>query len=409
MQVDVRQLVLAIARAVDLVGVDDVLHGRRVAVLAVEVAKRLGWDPPALRLLFDAGLLHDCGVSSTRVHRNLVNELDWEGSELHCEKGFALLADFSPLAHLAPIVRHHHTHWDELSRGRCEPMTALFANLVYLADRVDVQASSCLRTDSMLLSTAAIRKTIARHRGAFFAPELVDAFLEASAPEAFWLMLAPDYIPEYVAEMQRDASRLTVGYDELKRFALIVAEIVDAKSHFTKEHSLGVARLARYLAQLAGFSGERLGEIEVAALLHDIGKLQVPDEVLESPARLSTAERAVIMRHSYATWQILRRIGGLGDVARWASEHHESPSGNGYPFRFEGREIPAESRIIKVADVYQALAQTRPYRRPLPPAEILVLLRGMQAENEVDGSLVDLVASNLSACQRAAVGPSGTA
>ncbi len=120
-----------------------------------------------------------------------------------------------------------------------------------------------------------------------------------------------------------------VEYPDLKRFGLIIADIVDAKSHFTKEHSIGVARLSRYLAGLAGISGERLGEIEIAGLLHDIGKLQVPDEVLESPASLSPAERAVIMKHSFATWRILRRIGGLGNVARWASEHHESIGGAG--------------------------------------------------------------------------------
>ena len=114
--IDIRQVVLVIARAVDLVGVDDILHGRRVAVIAVACAKHLGWDQAAQNLLFDAGLLHDAGVSSTRVHRTLVNELDWEGAELHCERGFQLLKDFSPLAHLAPILRYHHSHWEDLSR-----------------------------------------------------------------------------------------------------------------------------------------------------------------------------------------------------------------------------------------------------------------------------------------------------
>jgi putative nucleotidyltransferase with HDIG domain len=404
MQVDVRQLVLAIARAADLVGIDDLLHGRRVGIIAVGIARRLGWDQATQRMLFDAGLIHDCGVSSTRVHRTLVNELDWQDAHLHCEKGRELLKDFPPLAHLAPIVGYHHTHWDELAKSRCDPMTALFANLIYLSDRVDVQAAACYASDSLLLSTAPIREMVARHRGTFFAPELVDAFLEASAPEAFWLTLSPDYIAGYVDEMQSKQNRRLVGYPDMKKFALIIADIVDAKSHFTKEHSIGVARLARYLAGLAGFSGERLGEIEIAGLLHDIGKLQVPDEVLDSPARLSVEERAVIMRHSFATWQILRRIGGLGDVARWASEHHESMSGHGYPFRFEGREIPMESRIIKVADVYQAMAQDRPYRRPMPPEAILALLREMQSENEVDADIVGLVSGNLAACQAAAVG-----
>ena len=90
-RVDMRQVVLVIANAVDLVGVDDVLHGRRVAVMAAAFAKALGWDRGRQDLLFDAGLLHDCGVSSTRTHRHLVEELDWEGANEHCELGHALL------------------------------------------------------------------------------------------------------------------------------------------------------------------------------------------------------------------------------------------------------------------------------------------------------------------------------
>ncbi len=172
MHVDIRQLVLAIGRAVDLIGIDDVWHGRRVGVIAVEIARRLGWDRATQMLLFDAGVVHDCGVSSTRVHRNLVNEFDWEDAHLHCEKGHEFLKGFSPLSHLGPIVAYHHTHWNDLAKARCEPMTALFANLIYLADRIDVRSATCPVNDSLLISMTPIRDLFARHRGTFFAPEL---------------------------------------------------------------------------------------------------------------------------------------------------------------------------------------------------------------------------------------------
>ncbi len=404
MNIDIRQVVLTIGSAVDLVGVDDVLHGRRVAVMAVECAKHLGWDEEKQSLLFDAGILHDCGVSSTRVHRSLVTELDWEGSQEHCDKGYGMLKDFPPLAHIAPIVRYHHTHWEDLTAPELTPMTARFANLIYLADRVDVSAAPHYGDSSLLLHVGEIRNLIDRHRGAFFAPDLVDAFLDASRSEAFWLVLDADFIPQYVADMGCISRKLTMNLDELKRFALIIAQIVDAKSHFTTAHSLGVARLSRVLAGMAGITGENLDLIEVAALFHDIGKLQIPDEVLESPAKLTAAERALMKRHSFATYQILRRIGGFEELARSASEHHESPRGDGYPFHLLGREIALESRIIKVADIFQALAQDRPYRGPVPAHEILVFLRSMETENEVDPTLVGLVAAHLGECYEAAVG-----
>lgn len=403
-QMNVRQMVLTLANAVDLVGVNDVFHGKRVGMMAVECARNLGWDAATRHLLFDAGLLHDCGVSSTREHRQLVNELEWEGENLHCEKGYALLGDFTPLAHLALIVRYHHTRWEDMVGLQVDSPVARHANLIHLVDRVDALAARYYRDESLLLHVGEIRDVIERHRGRLFAPDLVDAFLAASATEAFWLLLDPAYIPQYVEDMERFSEMRAGTLEELKQFAFLIAGVVDAKSHFTAEHSLGVARLARFLGQQLGFAGDHLEKLEIAALMHDIGKLQVPDELLESAAAYSLADRSVMKKHSFATYQILRRIGGFEEVALWAAEHHESLNGNGYPFHLKAEAIPPEARIIKVADIFQALAQRRPYRSTMPAPEILNLLRRMQAENEVDGAIVDLVAQHAGECLEAAVG-----
>ena len=264
-QVDMRQVVLLIANAVDLVGIDDVLHGRRVGILAVECAKKLGWDQPTLNLLFDAGIIHDLGVSSTVVHRNLVNELDWEDADIHCEQGFRLLKTFPPLSHLAPIIRYHHTHWAAFPRQRQNLGQTLLANLIYLADRVDVQAAPYYADGSLLLHVEKIRSLIKRYCDTFFAPELVNAFLEASQAEAFWLVLNSDFVPQYVHDMCQLGVKEQIGLADLKKIAMIIAEIVDAKSHFTTEHSLGVARLARFIAAQSGISGNHLDLVEIAA------------------------------------------------------------------------------------------------------------------------------------------------
>ncbi|HEY6874520.1 MAG TPA: HD domain-containing phosphohydrolase [Geobacteraceae bacterium] len=405
MRVDMRQMVLVIASAVDLVGVDDVLHGRRVGVMAVQCAKSLGWDQATQNLLFDAGLLHDCGVSSTRVYRNLMDDPDWQGANIHCGKGNELLRGFNPLAHLAQIVLYHHTHWDRLVELSITPTVALYANLIYLVNWVDSSAIAHYADRSLLLHTEELRGLIEQRRGTFFAPELVDAFLDASRTEAFWLLLDPDFIHQYVNEIGQFPQKRSITLAELKQFALTIAAIVDAKSHFTAGHSRGVGRLARYIAKKAGIAGARLDFIEVAGMLHDIGKLQTPDEVLESTAKLSPAERALMKRHSFATYQILKRIVGFEKLARWASQHHESPAGDGYPFHMFNGEIPLESQIIRVADIFQALAQDRPYRAALPAAEIMAILRELEAANEVEPKLVGIVARHLDECHAAAVGP----
>lgn len=398
MLINTQQMVLTISRAVDLVGVDDVFHGRRVGMMAVECARALGLDSASQQLLLDAGLVHDCGVSSTVERRKIVEELDWEGSNLHCEKGYALLKDFAPLSHLAPIVRYHHTHWEKLQAMRIDPLVARDANLIHLVDRVDALACKYYRDESLLLHVGEIRELIAHYRDRFFAPDLIDAFIQVSEPEAFWLLLDPVYVPQFVADIEQPSTYRAGTLSELKQFAHIIASIVDAKSHFTAQHSLGVGRLARFVGQCVGISGDRLEKLEIAALMHDIGKLQVPDELLESPGSFSPAERAIMKKHSFATYQILKQIGGFEEMALWAAEHHESLNGSGYPFHLKAAEIPPEARIIKVADIFQALAQRRPYRAPMPGPDILNVLHKMRDAGEVDGSLVDVLTQHLDEC-----------
>lgn len=403
-KIDMRQVVLLLAGAVDLVGVDDLLHGRRVAVLAVQCARQLGWDQETQNLLFDAGLLHDLGVSSSRVHRNLVQEVDWEDAVVHCERGSRLLKSSRQLAHLAPIILNHHTHWQQLQQQGSDGRSALYANLIFLVDRVDAHAASYYADNAFILHVPDICSRVYGYRGTLFEPGLVHAFLAAAQAEAFWFALDPHFMPQQVAEMAACSDERQICLEELKQLALILAEVVDAKSHFTCEHSLGVARLARLIAGHCGISGERLQFLEIAALMHDIGKLQIPDEVLESPAKLTPRQRAIMKKHSYATYHILKRVQGLEEVALWASQHHETLNGNGYPFHRRGSQLSREARIIKVADIYQAMAQDRPYRKPLSPAEILLELRQMQADQEVDPQLVDFVAQHLEQCHRAALG-----
>lgn len=404
MQIDIGNMVHAISNAVDLVGVSDVFHGRRTAMMAVECSKTLGWDDATQLLLFETALLHDCGVSSTREHHKLIQEFEWCDANAHCVTGAGLLESFAPLKHLAPLVRYHHSRWEDISKLRVDSAIAIHANLIHLVDRVDALINPYFRDESLLLHVSEIRELIECHRGTSFAPELVDVFFAASAPEAFWLQLDQAYIPQFVADMEKRQVPRCGTMEDLKKFAFLIAGIVDGKSHFTAEHSLGVARLSRYLAQLCGLTGEHLEKLEIAALMHDIGKLQVPDEILEGTGSYSPAERAVMKKHSFATYQILRHVTGFEELSLWAAHHHEALNGGGYPFHLKAEQISLEARIIRVADIFQALAQVRPYRTPMPAAEILDLLRKMKNNNEVDSAIVDLVTKHVEECYEAALG-----
>lgn len=402
--IDLRQLVMTIAHAVDLVGVDDLLHGRRVGMLARELARQLGLDERAQLLLYDAGLLHDCGVSSTRVHRQLAVDLEWPGAQEHCIRGEELLRDFRPLAHLAPVIRHHHTRWEVLRRETAlPPGTALFANLIFLADRIDVLAAPFHADQGTLSHAGDIRMRLAAERGRLFAPRLVDAFLALSEGEAFWLALQPDAVHDYQAEMESHGDTRVIGWADFERCAEILARIIDAKSPYTEQHSRGVSLLSRHVAAKMGCDPVACAKIGVAGLLHDIGKLQIPDEIIEGRSALTAHEFDIMKSHSFGTRQVLRRLHAIEDIARWASWHHETPDGHGYPFHIGGDALPLEARIINVADIFQALAQDRPYRRPLASGQILAILKERVVRGQADAAVVAAVEGDLNHCHRIAL------
>nr|WP_321464465.1 HD domain-containing protein [uncultured Desulfobulbus sp.] len=111
MQADLKQVIYALSDALDLVGVDDVAHSKRVGIMAAECCRCMDNAGQQAAFMFELGLLHDIGVSSTQVHKHLVEEFDWQGSREHAEVGWQRLKDFMPLAPMADPIRYHHTRW----------------------------------------------------------------------------------------------------------------------------------------------------------------------------------------------------------------------------------------------------------------------------------------------------------
>lgn len=396
-QVSLMDMIFGISDALDLVGVDDYLHGKRVAVIAAECARELGLSPNERNTVLYGGMLHDCGVSSTKTHRSLVNELDWSGSQSHCLRGASLVEQFAPLAHFAPIITHHHTHWCDLPR-HLSPTIARDANLIYLADRVDALTAHHNEKPEYLLHKDYCRNVVAENAGVRFSPELAAAFLTVSKRESFWLHLEPRYIWRYLSSAAVDTTHALLDFPGLRSLARIFSDIIDAKSPFTVEHSLCVAQLARHLAERLGLDPDTCDKIEIAGMLHDLGKLRVPDEVLENTGPLDAGQRAAILRHSFETFQILSWIRGFDDIALWAAAHHERLDGNGYPFHFKGDELPLPARIIAVADICQALVQDRPYRTSLAAEQVIEQLNALVLEQHLDGDVVRTLCEDFEHC-----------
>lgn len=241
LNVDLRQVIHALADALDLVGVDDVAHGKRVGVMAAECGRVEGLGAGEVAFLFELGMLHDIGVSSTRVHGHLVESFDWSGAQAHCQVGYERLRGFAPLAEMALPILYHHTRWDALQAISLPARSKRQANLIYLVDRVDALAAPHYGDKALLLFTDEIRARIAGHAGTYFAPDLVGLFLEASRAEAFWLMLEPRSLEALRPDTPGRSEQFAARTGELRQLGEIFARIVDAKSPFTAEHSVGVA------------------------------------------------------------------------------------------------------------------------------------------------------------------------
>lgn len=402
-RINLHQAIYSLSDALDLVGVTHIHHGKRVAYMAAECGRHLGWTGKRLDDLFVAAMLHDCGVSKTIIHSRLA-QLEWENEKDHCEIGAGLLRNCPPLARLADPVRFHHTHWSALKDLNLPLEIKLAANCIYMVDRVDILTLSTLKDQSnILLGRDATRQTILERRGDWFCEELVDAFMQVSISEAFWFCLESEHINSYTATWVSHDQEREVEFAELRALVHIFSTIVDAKSPFTREHSDGVASLSRYLGERLHLPERSCEMLELAGLLHDLGKLRVPDDFLDKPGKLTPQEYSQVQRHSFDTFNVLKNVHGLEDIALWASQHHERVDGSGYPYHLGKASISLEARIVAVADVFQALAQRRPYREPLPPKEIMAILNEHAAEGKLDKDVVAYVESDLQACWVAAL------
>jgi HD domain len=215
-----------------------------------------------------------------------------------------------------------------------------------------------------------------------------------------WLLeiLSRDRRERYTAalELQR-AYRGTV---------MLLADVVEFDDQYTADHSRSVVELVHATADVLGVERSRRQELEFAALLHDVGKIAIPKEILNKPAALTDGEFEVMKTHTIEGQFMLDRVGGLlGRVGEIVRSCHERWDGTGYPDALRGEQIPLESRIVFAADAYNAMTTNRPYRNAMSQADALEELRagaGTQFDPAVVEALCFLIESGAPAVASAA-------
>lgn len=172
------------------------------------------------------------------------------------------------------------------------------------------------------------------------------------------------------------------------------ATCIDLKDKYTKGHSFRVAKYAAKLAEKMGYDKEKVAEVYDIALLHDIGKITIPDDILNKPQELTDEEYAVMKQHAKNGYDILKKIEISPELSLGAGYHHERIDGHGYPFGKTGEEIPEIAQIIAVADTFDTMNSDRPYRERLRKDEILTELRriaGTQLNTEIVQLMIDMI------------------
>lgn len=407
-EVSLHDAVMGLTTSLDFIGVDTAQHGKRVGHMARRVGRAMGWGDARCDYLLHAGMLHDCGVSRVAEERVLDERLAWKGAERHCVRGADYLADCSIFSDFMDVVRYHHCKWSELSRFDALSFEVrLDANLIHLVDRVDVLLSPYLQAEQLhheIISQAPlIVERMRRFDDDCFESGLLKAFCRIASTDAFWLSMEPRYLDEELMTFGRNAVPVTLDAESLRGLSRLLHRLISSKSPHTEDHSLRVAAITRHLAHVMGYRDEHLLLIELAGLLHDIGKLRVPSGIIEKPDVLTLEEHSHMARHSYDTFRILRRIFPDSPLPLWAGTHHENLLGLGYPFRYGAAEIAPEARIVSVADIFQALLQDRPYRSRLSGEEVILRMSALVSEGRLDRDVFEVLVRELEHCVRLAV------
>jgi putative nucleotidyltransferase with HDIG domain len=414
------ELVAALSYALDLVEGQPQGHAVRSAVIGMRLGAKLGLPPDDLRNLYYALLAKDAGCSSNASRmcqivagdeiaaKRAVKITDWtrtswetiryawrhiaagatlgrklrqlahvaahqaaqakELVEMRCDRGASIALDMGFAPATAEAIRSLDEHWNGRGypdglRGKQIPLLARILNLsqtleVYWREYGPERAIDVARQRS----------------GRWFDPQLARLAEALDREGVLFEGLEGDGATQQLRAWEPPADAEPLTGERIDAICVAFAGVIDAKSSYTFRHSLGVTSAAHAIAERLGLDASAGVTIRRAALLHDIGKLSVPNSILEKPGKLDAEEWAVVRKHPYYTQQILSRIPGFGELAEIAASHHEKLDGSGYWRGLTGAQMSVPARLLVVADIYDALAAKRPYRDAMPPEQVFAIL-----------------------------------
>ena len=412
------EVMSALSYALDLVEGQPRGHSVRSCVIGMRIGRELKLSAADRSSLFYALLMKDLGCSSNaakmcflfgaddRETKGAIKTVDWRnfrqqagfalshiapgkpwltralrmvgvlaagqraGKELiqiRCERGAKIARLFGLGEETAMAIHNLDEHFDGGGHpsGATGDEIPLLGRIMGLAQTAEVFLREHDRE--------AMREMLRERRGTWFDPELVTILLAVSDEDELWQQLSKS-TEEMVQQCEPEEHVLYADDERLDNIAAGFAQVIDAKSPWTFNHSRGVADISVGIAKVLGLSSTRVRDLNRAALLHDIGKLGVSNLILDKPGKLTPEELAVMREHPRNTFDILHRVAGFGDLADLAASHHERLDGKGYYRGLSAMQLSVDARIMCVADMYEALTAKRPYREDLSPLTVMEIL-----------------------------------
>ncbi len=357
-------------------------HGRRVAYIAARIGEKLKLSDHDLFDLISYSLLHDCGVTKSLLQVKTADDFfKIELNRIHCIEGEKNIRVFPFFVKIPNVILYHHEHYDGSGffkiAGKEIP---LYSRIIALADYIAIEFSEVKNNNDIVES---VKETIV-----FFDSDLVEIFLELSRNIEFWLNMSDDFVYGALNHIMPSVIR-KFSYREMRSVSQIFSSIIDAKSPFTGSHSRGISEKTGILCKYYEFDEDDYWMMRIAADLHDLGKLMVPNKILDKPSALTSSEIAVIQSHPFFTRRALEIITGFEKIADWAANHHEKLNGGGYPYGLDEDRLDFNSRLLCCVDIYQALTEDRPYRKAMSHQRAVSMMRNMAQHHLIEESVVE--------------------
>ena len=348
-----------------------IYHSWRVCIMACRIGRKLNLDRNSIKELFFASLLHDIGGVMLEGHViDLLTEIpDIYGQKsnfrifVHPHRGETILGTFPTFRNISEIVGTHHEFYDGngFPKGLKGDRIPLASRIIRVADAVDIamQVHSADDADEIV-------SLLGIFSGEEFDPQIYDVFIDLVKNEAlFDAVKTDDAVQATMAELKKEMHdhHLLSSPDTLNRFFKMVASITDNLTSSEYNHSLRVAELSVQIAYLMKLNENEILTIRWASFLHDIGKIAANRSIYRKREKLTDEEWQTVRTHPQSSYDILNKVAGMEKIAYYILYHHENLDGTGYPEGLKGDKIPLASRIMHVADAYDAITSNRPYHR----------------------------------------------